>query len=135
MSPSGSNKCSRCEGELVYVISASKDDQVAQIYQCNKCGELQDVMRYRYKTYDCPGHQFNFSHREFSDNAFSHTLDMVLICDRCGARRVESQDLRGAGRKGMVEIEDPRVFPTLALNKSVAERLLTKEEVKDFWSK
>jgi len=134
MSPSGLNRCFYCDEPLYYVISASKDDQIVQIYQCKKCGKLQDIMRYRYNPYNCPGHQFNFSHREFNDNAFSHTIDMIFICDRCGARRVESQDLRGAGRKGMVEIEDPRVSRTLALNKSVAERLFTKEEVKDFWS-
>jgi hypothetical protein len=58
---------------------------------------------------------------------------MVFVCDRCGKKRMEHQDTENAGLSGRVEIEHPLVFPTLKLNKSVAERILEKEEVRDFW--
>jgi len=58
---------------------------------------------------------------------------MVFICDRCGKKRIEHQDTRNAGMSGRVEIDHPLVAPTLALTKSVAERIFDKEEVRDFW--
>jgi len=41
------------------------------------------------------------------------------------------RDMRRAGISGRVEIEDPRVSPTMLLNDSYRERVFTKEELKD----
>ena len=126
--------CPYCYGPLEAEFTASKDDHVVKAYRCKVCRKPQELWHYRYEPVNCPKHHWMFSHREFQDNPHTHSIVMVFICDRCGARREEHQDTKAAGITGRVEIEHPLVWPTIALNKSFAKRLFTKEEIRDFWA-
>ena len=67
------------------------------------------------------------------DDPHAHSINMVFVCDRCGARHYESQDTKNAGLSGRVEIEHPKVWRTLKLNKAMAKRMYSQEEFNDFW--
>ena len=125
--------CDYCLGPLQYQFTAAKDDHIIKTYKCLVCGRTDEAWFYKYRPYNCPKHHWIFDHREFSDNFHAHNIDMVFICDRCGARRLQPQDTKGAGISGRVEIEHPKVWRTLALNKAVAKRMFTQEEFQDFW--
>jgi hypothetical protein len=127
-------KCNYCFGDLVPKFTACKDDHVVKVYKCKVCDEIEENYYYRYNPTNCPKHHWIFAHRVFNDTPLLHTIDMVFICDRCGARHIRPQDTRRAGISGRVEIEHPLVKNTLALNKSLAKRILTKEEINDFWN-
>ena len=134
MDKANTHICPYCYGHTDYIISAAKDNELVRIYQCRICGREHDEKAYRYNPQNCPGHQWEFSHRVFNDNPFSHEINMVFTCDRCGAERIERQDLKKAGLSGRVEIEDPRVSNTLLLNKSTADRFLDLgDELNEFW--
>ena len=128
------NKCDLCGGKLVpYYTAIRTPYNVVRVSRCATCGQEYDSISYKWAPHTCPKHAWVFSHRRFVDTPFSHRLDMVFICDRCGLERIEAQDTYRAGIRGRVEIDDPRVSNTIVLNKSLARQLYNKEDFKDFW--
>ena len=129
--------CPECFGPTEYLISKidkQNRDKVIRGYQCKVCGHIFDGdWCYRYTPENCLAHQWEFVYRRFKDDPHTHTIEMVFECDRCGAQKTTRQDTKEAGFSGRVEIDHPKVSPTLALNKSVAKRIFSKEEINDFW--
>jgi hypothetical protein len=119
---------------LISKICKENHDKTIHGYQCKVCGHIFDGRwNYRYSPENCPQHQWEFTHREFRDAPHKHSIVMVFQCDRCGAEKTRGQDTKEAGISGRVEIDHPLVAPTLALNKSVAKRILDQDAIKDFW--
>ena len=125
--------CEYCYGNLKPLYTASKDDHTVKVYRCEVCGKNNEDWYYKYNPQNCPKHHWIFDHRVFMDDPHAHSINMVFICDRCGARHYQPQDTKDAGVSGRVEIEHPKVWRTLALNKAVAKRMFTQEDFNDFW--
>ena len=129
--------CPECLGPTKYLISKiskQSKDKIEHGYQCKVCGHVFTARwNYRYVPENCPGHQWEFVCRQFKDDPHKHSIEMIFQCDRCGAEKTVRQDTKEAGFSGRVEIDHPKVAPTFALNKSMAERVLDKEDFKDFW--
>ena len=127
-------RCDLCNGELVREYIAVKDKwHTIYVYKCTFCGAEYDFKVHACTPLNCPKHLWVFSHREFFDNPFSHSIEMVFVCDRCGQERREYQDTYKAGISGRVEIDDPRVSPSIVMNKSWAKHFVDREEFKEFY--
>lgn len=127
--------CDLCRGELALHYTAVKDKwHTVYVYKCTQCGASYDFKVHAYTPTNCPRHIWIFSHREFFDTPWSHSIEMVFKCDRCGQEKRIHQDTRESGISGRVEIEDPRVAPSIVINKSWAKHSVDKEEFKEFYS-
>jgi len=127
-------RCDLCNGKLARVAVAQKDKfHTIYIYKCDFCGAEYDFKVHAYSPFDCPRHIWIFSHREFYDNQWSHSIEMVFKCDRCGQEKRVYQDSYHSGFSGRVEIDDPRVIGTVVLNKSVAKQLTDNATFNEFY--
>ena len=123
-------RCDLCNGELALSYTAVKDEESqVRVYKCKECGAEYDFKIHKYTPLTCPKHIWIFSHRIFIDTPFSHTIEMVFICDRCACERRERQDTYGVGISGRVEIDDPRVLNTLIINKSWAKHFINNKVI------
>ena len=57
-----------------------------------------------------------------------HEINGVTRCDYCGLVMRKPLTVREAGRKGSVELDDPRVMKSLILNKDAMERLYHEKD-------
>ena len=123
-------RCDMCGGALKLNYIAVKDVEIqVRVYKCIFCGAEYDFKVHKYTPITCPKHRWVFSHRVFVDNPFTHTIEMIFVCDRCAAIRKERQDTYDAGISGRVEIDDPRVTNTIAVNKSWAKHFIDDKEL------
>ena len=125
-------KCD-CGGEFKYQFSASKDDHIHKVYECSKCKETHVDISYKYKSYNCPKHHWEFDRWGFKDGVHDHEIFWLMKCDRCGAEHKRRFDSGEVGLREAVQLEDPRVLSLLDLNKDTARFHLGKDAVKDFW--
>lgn len=63
---------------------------------------------------------------KFVDNPHRHQIFQLAQCIDCGRILEIPRDVRSAGRSGAIDIDDPRVFNTLKLTKSVEERYFSQ---------
>ena len=128
------NRCDLCNGELALsaILQKAQDHKIF-LYRCSFCGAEYEYKIHSYTPFTCPRHLWIFSHREFYDNPWSHSIEMVFKCDRCGQEKRIHQDSYHSGFSGRVEIDDPRVIGTVILNKSAAKQFVDKEEYNEFY--
>ena len=67
-------------------------------------------------------HGMRFVGTQFKNNAFAHEVNDLFRCDDCGFIHKVARDMARAGRKGYVDIDDPRVFRRLRMSPAVDER-------------
>ena len=125
-------KC-QCGGEYKYAGTAIKDDHTVRFYKCSKCEEVRETHHYRYTPLTCPKHQFQFDRWLFRDDPWHYDLGWQMVCDRCGKTEFVPFDVRSAGKRGSVEVEDPRVMKALELNEHTARFHLGKDLAKEFY--
>lgn len=58
----------------------------------------------------------------FVDNKYHHRIVQLRRCVKCGRVFETERDVRSAGLRNSVEVDDPRVMRTLLYNRSVDER-------------
>lgn len=128
------DKCDICGGKLFRRGTAQlAHSHTIYIMECENCGAQYDFKIHHYTPLTCPKHMWIFSHREFYDSPWVHSIEMVFKCDRCGQEKRLHQDTYHSGISGRVEINDPRVLGTVILNKSLAKQIIDKPEYKEFY--
>ncbi len=128
------NRCDLCNGELVLSAILTKGhDHTIYLYKCSFCGVEYEYKIHTYTPFTCPKHLWIFSHREFFDTPWTHSIEMVFKCDRCGQEKRIHQDTYQSGISGRVEIDDPRVVGSVVLNKSAARQYTDKATFNEFY--
>jgi hypothetical protein len=67
-----------------------------------------------------------FKGTAFRDDPGCHKIVQIFQCQDCGAVHKEFRDVRSAGRRGAIDIDDPRVLRTLIYNKDVDRRYFSE---------
>lgn len=58
----------------------------------------------------------------FRDDRYRHSIAQRFRCQDCGKIHDIPRDVKTAGKRGAVEIDDPRVYKTLKMDDGIIER-------------
>jgi len=125
-------KCN-CGGEYKHQFTAVNSDHTHKAYKCVKCQDERVEITYNYNPTNCPKHLWEFIGWGFNDSPWSHEIYWKMKCDRCGATHRRRFDRSEIGIRRAVDLEDPRVLPTLEWTKDTARFHLPDDDVKEFW--
>jgi hypothetical protein len=70
----------------------------------------------------CPHHVMRFVGTAFRDDPGAHKIVQIFQCQDCGKVHKVARTVREAGRRGSIDIDDPRVLRTLIYNRDVDRR-------------